>query len=62
MSDAQWFRSLGSCCSCKRPATGELMGYVNQSLGSYCKKCADKEIKAAHRKGQFAPDGRLTHA
>lgn len=48
MSDqAQWFDSLGTCCGCGKKATGKLMSTDNLKMGSYCKPCAEKRIKAA---------------
>ena len=54
---AQWFSSLGLCKNqCGKSATGTLMSHRNDNLGSFCKLCADKLIKKAHRKGDFYPD------
>lgn len=59
MSDtAQWFEPLGLCrCGCGKLATGKLNGYNGNSfMGYYTVKCAEKRIKACHKKGQHAPD------
>lgn len=45
-TEAQWFRGLGSC-RCGKPATGELMGTRNQSLGAFCRPCATRKIASA---------------
>lgn len=56
---AQWFEATGKC-RCGKPATGILRSfYGNSSLGAHCKPCADKAIKAAHRKGKWEPDAAL---
>lgn len=52
---AQWFQSLGQCCGCSKPATGVLMGIMNERLGSYCPKCAEKRIKKARKERDAAP-------
>jgi hypothetical protein len=54
---AQWFNPLGLCKACGRNATGQLMSHRNANLGPYCKKCADRLIKKAHKSGSFWPDG-----
>ena len=58
-TNAQWFQELGKCV-CGKPATGKLMSDRNATLGSYCKRCAERAIKLAHRKGKFLPDCELT--
>jgi len=45
---ATWFDALGTC-RCGKPATGALRGNQNQSMGTYCKKCAETRIKAAQK-------------
>lgn len=52
---AQWFDSLGACCGCGKAATGKLMGTHNQSLGSHCKRCADKRIAKARKERAAEP-------
>ncbi len=47
--DAQWFRALGGCVGCGKPATGTLMGRRNDERGPYCAKCAERAIKAAQK-------------
>ena len=43
-----WFDPVGTC-RCGKPATGFLRGDRNQSMGPYCRKCADKRIKDANK-------------
>jgi hypothetical protein len=45
---AQWFDGLGNC-RCGKPATGVLRGTRNESYGPYCRRCAEKRIKAAEK-------------
>ena len=45
---AQWFDGFGKC-RCGKQATGILRGTRNESYGAYCKRCADKRIKAAEK-------------
>lgn len=52
---AQWFESLGKCAGCGKAATGKLRSHVNDSIGSYCERCANREIKQAHKRGKFMP-------
>lgn len=60
---AQWFSPLGGCLGrCGKKATGTLKGYRNQDLGPYCEKCANREIKASHKKGRFEPDAYVDEA
>lgn len=54
--NAQWFQSLGSCLKCGKAANGRLMSHRNASIGPFCRRCAEAAIKAAHKKGGFAPD------
>ena len=50
MSDpVRWFDALGTCGGCGKPANGKLMGPRNESYGAYCKRCADKRLKAADK-------------
>lgn len=42
---AKWFRRLGECQSCQRPATGHLMSNTNAEIGRFCTPCADKRLK-----------------
>lgn len=51
MDQAQWFEGLGNC-RCGKLATGVLRGTRNESYGPYCRRCADKRIKAAERERQ----------
>lgn len=54
---AQWFDGIGACRGCRKPATGKLRSYFNNSnLGTFCQKCAEKEITAAHKLKKFEPD------
>lgn len=46
--EAQWFDALNHC-RCGRPANGVLRGTRNESYGSWCKKCAEHEIKKAQQ-------------
>lgn len=61
---AQWFDALGKCrCGCGKATTGTLRSYYhNSSLGNYAIACAERLIKHAHKKGQFAPDCTLKDA
>lgn len=43
----RWFDELGGCRECSKPAIGKLMGPQNESHGPYCKKCAEKRLRAA---------------
>jgi len=43
---ARWFRGLGPCASCGKPATGDLMSFRNDRIGSFCQRCADRALKA----------------
>ena len=55
--DAQWFESLGTCrCGCGKPATGRLRGHRNDDRGPYTRQCAERAIKAAHKRGNAMPD------
>ena len=50
MSDpVRWFDWLGSCSSCRKPATGALRGPGNESYGVYCGKCADRRLRKAEK-------------
>ena len=53
---AQWFKPLGKCLDCPKPATGVLMDHRNDNRGPYCQRCAERAIKAAHRSGRIHPD------
>lgn len=56
---AQWFDPPRSCRICGKPA-GALMSFRgNAVLAFMCKAHAEREIKAAHRRGDFAPDAVL---
>lgn len=46
----RWFDSLGTCCNCKKPANGKLMGPRNESYGAYCIKCAKSRLEKAEKK------------
>lgn len=55
--DAQWFQPLGKCLGgCGKDATGTMRGFRNDNRRPYCKRCAEREIKRAHKRGHFAPD------
>jgi hypothetical protein len=54
--DAQWFEPLGSCVGCNKPATGILRGHRNDNRGPYCRRCAERAIKLAHKRGNYLPD------
>jgi hypothetical protein len=54
MDQAQWFDGLGTC-RCGKPATGILRGTRNESYGSYCRRCAEKRIKAAEKARRDSP-------
>lgn len=57
--NAQWFEDFGSC-HCGKPATGILRSYVaNEKIRLCCVTCADREIKAEHKRGGFIPDAFL---
>lgn len=43
---ARWFRGLGPCASCRKPATGDLMSFRNDRIGSFCQPCANRALKA----------------
>ncbi len=45
---ARWFDALGTC-RCGKPATGKLMSDRNDSLGPYCRKCAEARINKEER-------------
>jgi hypothetical protein len=53
---AQWFDALGKCCDCPKPATGILRDHRNDNRGPYCRRCAERAIKAAHKGGHMWPD------
>lgn len=46
---ARWFRATGTCVSCGRPATGELMSYRNDVIGRFCTKHGEMHAKAANQ-------------
>ena len=54
MDDARWFERL-SRCRCGKPAHGTLRGSRNQSLGTFCIRCADRVVKAANEKRAGGP-------
>ena len=57
---AQWFDPFGPCRNrCGTSATGILMSHRNDKIGGFCRPCATKLIKQAHRKGDFFPDAAL---
>lgn len=53
---AQWFEALQACRVCGKPAGVLRSFYGNNALAYMCKAHAEKEIKAAHRKGNWLPD------
>jgi hypothetical protein len=59
---AQWFRPLGKCSDCPKPATGELMDHRNDNRGVYCQKCAERAIKTAHKSGLYWPDAAIVRS
>ncbi len=44
---ARWFRGLGPCVSCGKPATGHLMSLWNDRIGTFCTRCGEREASAA---------------
>ncbi|MET3481603.1 hypothetical protein [Methylobacterium sp. 1973] len=44
---ARWFRGLGRCVSCGKPATGDLMSFRNDRIGTFCTRCGEREANAA---------------
>jgi hypothetical protein len=59
--DVRWFDAVGTC-RCGKDATGKLMGSRNQSFGAYCRKCAEKRLRAAQRERDAAEQGRRLKA
>jgi len=49
LDSARWWKALGSCVGCGKPATGELMSDRNDRIGPYCERCANKRLKAAQK-------------
>lgn len=50
-TNARWFDRLGTYV-CGKPSVGKLMNERNDSLGSYCSKCAHKAIKLSKDEDQ----------
>jgi hypothetical protein len=46
---ARWFRALGACCKCARPAHGTLFDFRNDSMGAYCTTCANRRLREADK-------------
>jgi len=54
----RWFEAtISSCQECGKGATGVLRGPQNESYGPYCKKCADRRLRAAYRSRGEKYDG-----
>lgn len=50
MPGATWYKEFGTCIVCGKQATVTLYNSTNSSMGPYCKRCAEKRIKADQSK------------
>ena len=47
-TELRWFEQFPNC-PCGKPSNGILRGSVNQSFGHWCKRCAERRLRASER-------------